>query len=197
MLKPENDIGSTNSKDKILTPNYEKVIENLKRQIRSSFFFGKKSNLASFPSKSLDNTVISVIKDSQKMSTLTIATTTTSTRTDITLQANAKHMRPITVCSKFKPDCRPENTNIEFIGNVHYLNKICSKKLCVHKKTVQYLGGGNYQCPQCASQMPGPYNSPWRTNKLPFSDVSPSDLNFWWNAKKYPTRYCICVLPKK
>ena len=53
--------------------------------------------------------------------------------------------------SAFTPDCGNDNSTINLIGDVLCLNTKCSGRICLHKKTFQYLGRGDYQCPQCGS----------------------------------------------
>ena len=57
-----------------------------------------------FLSKIFSYTVISSFL--QKLSTLTIAKLTNSTKTDITLQRSLKWLRSFTMCNTFTPDCR-------------------------------------------------------------------------------------------
>ena len=52
------EIGFTKAKDELFSHCYKDIVEHLNRQIRLSFRFGKKTRLASFPSKSLNITVI-------------------------------------------------------------------------------------------------------------------------------------------
>ena len=87
----------------------------------------------------------------QKLSTLTIAKLTISTRIDITLQTSVKKLRAITMCSAFAPDCQYDNNTNILIGDVCYPNTKCSGKLCLHRKTFQSLGRSDYRSPQCAS----------------------------------------------
>ena len=65
--KPKIEIGFTKAKDELFSHCYKDIVEHLNRQIRSSFRFQKKTRLASFPSKSLNNTVINSFL--QKLST--------------------------------------------------------------------------------------------------------------------------------
>ena len=55
------------------------------------------------------------------------------------------------MCSAFNPDCGYDNSTIILIGDVYCRNAKCSGKLCLYKKTFQYLGRSDYQCPQCES----------------------------------------------
>ena len=107
------------------------------------------TNLAYFPSKSLNYTTINSFL--QKLSTLTIVKFTISTRTEITLQTSVKYLRAITMCSAFIPDCGYDNSTIVLFGDVSCPNTKCSGRICLHKKTFQSLGRSDYQCPQCAS----------------------------------------------
>ena len=86
-----------------------------------------------------------------KLSTVTIASFTTSTRTGVMVQTNRKELRAITMCNTFKPDYWYENDINKFLVSVHCPNKMCSGKLCVLKKAFQSLNISDYQCPQCAS----------------------------------------------
>ena len=56
--KPKFENGFTKAKDELFTLCYKDIVEQLNRQIRLSFRFEKKTRLASFPSKSLNITVI-------------------------------------------------------------------------------------------------------------------------------------------
>ena len=105
--------------------------------------------LASFPSKRLNYTAIIIFL--QKLSTLTIAKFTISTRTDTTLQTSVKELRAITMCGAFTLDCGYDNSTIILIVYVYCPNERCLGKLCLHKKTFQSLGRSDFQCPQCAS----------------------------------------------
>ena len=55
------------------------------------------------------------------------------------------------MCSAFTPDCGYDNSTIILIGDVYCPNTKCSGRICLHKKTFQFLGRSDYQCPQCAS----------------------------------------------
>ena len=85
--KPKVEIVSTKSEDNLFAHYYNDIIEHPNREIRLSFRFGN-NNLAYFPSKSLNYTAINLLL--QKLSILTIAKFTISTRTDITLQTSVK-----------------------------------------------------------------------------------------------------------
>ena len=105
--------------------------------------------LAYFPSKNLNYTAINLFL--RKLSTLTSAKFTISTRTDITLQTSVKQLRAITMRSAFTPDCGYDNSTIILIGDVYCPNTKCSGRLCLQKKTSPSLGRSDYQCPQCGS----------------------------------------------
>ena len=49
------------------------------------------------------------------------------------------------MCSAFNPDCGYGNSTIIFIRDVRFPNTKWSGKLCLHKKTIQSLGRGDYQ----------------------------------------------------
>ena len=98
--------------------------------------------LAYFPSKSLNYTAINLFL--QKLSTSAIVKFKIYTRTDITLQTSVKKLRAITICSAFTPDCGYDNSPIILIGDVYCPNTKCLVKLCLHKKTFQYLGRSDY-----------------------------------------------------
>ena len=101
------------------------------------------SNPTFFLSKSSRNAVI--ILHLEKLSTLTIAKMTTSTRTDIMLQTSMKLLRAITMCSTFTPDCRYDKSLINLITNVFCPNTMSSGILCLDKKTFHSLPGSDYQ----------------------------------------------------
>ena len=65
--EPKFEIGFTKAKDELFSHCYNDIVEHLNRQIRLSFQFVKKTRLASFPSKSLNLTVINSFL--QKLST--------------------------------------------------------------------------------------------------------------------------------
>ena len=65
--KPKFEIGFTKAKDELFSHCYKDIFELLNRQIRLSFRFEKKTRLVSFPSKSLNKTVINSLL--QKLST--------------------------------------------------------------------------------------------------------------------------------
>ena len=85
--KPKVESGSTKSKDNLFAPYYNDIIEHPNRQLRLSFRFGN-NNSCLFFIKSLNYTATNLLL--QKMSSLTVAKFTTSTRTDITLQIGVK-----------------------------------------------------------------------------------------------------------
>ena len=80
------EIGSTQSEDNPFAHYYNDIIEHPNRPIRLSFRFG--DNSCVFSIQSLNYTAINLFL--QKLSTLTIAKVTISTRNDITLQTNVK-----------------------------------------------------------------------------------------------------------
>ena len=92
--------------------------------------------LAYVPSKSFKYTAINLFL--QKLSTLTIAKFTISTRTDITLQTSVKQLRAITMCCAFTPDCGYDNGTIVLLRDVYCPNTKCSGKLCLLKKTFNF-----------------------------------------------------------
>ena len=56
--KPKFEIGFTKSKDELFSHCYKDLVEQLTRQVRLLFLFEKKTRLTSFPSKSLNITVL-------------------------------------------------------------------------------------------------------------------------------------------
>ena len=74
--------------------------------------------LAPFPSKSLNYRAINW--SLQKLSTLTIAKFTTSTRTDVAFRTSVKQLRAITMCSAFTPGSRYDKSNNKIIGKVYW-----------------------------------------------------------------------------
>ena len=122
--------------------------------------------LVYFPSKSLNYTAINLFL--RKLSTLTIAKITISTRTNITVETSVKYLRAITMCSAFTPDSGYEISPISLIGDVHCPNTKCSGKICLHIKTFQPLARSDYQCPQCASVC--------QVRNIPFEDQTNSFL---------------------
>ena len=65
--KPKFEIGFTKAKGELFSQCYKDIVEHLNRQIRLSFRVEKKTRLASFPPKSLNNTVTNSFL--QKLST--------------------------------------------------------------------------------------------------------------------------------
>ena len=85
--KPKIEIGCTKSKDYLLAPYYNDIIEHPNRQIRLSFRFGNKNSCVfSLKKFELHGNQLFL----QKLSTLTIAKFTISTRTDITFQTSVE-----------------------------------------------------------------------------------------------------------
>ena len=64
--KPKFEVGFTQTKDELFSQCYKDIVEHLNRQFRLSFRF-EKTRVVSFPSKSLNNTVI--LSFLQKLST--------------------------------------------------------------------------------------------------------------------------------
>ena len=71
----------------------------------------------------------------------------------------------------FTPDCRCDKGNIKLIGKVFCPNTMCSGILCLHKKTLQSLGRGDYQCLQGESMC--------LVRKIPFKEQTTS--YFFWS----------------
>ena len=106
----------------------------------------KRTRLVSFPSKSLNITVINSFL--QKLSTWVTAKSKISTRIDLSLPKSVTFFRAITMCST---DCAYDDSTINLIGAVYCPNTKCSGRICLHKNTFQSLGRSDYQCPQCGS----------------------------------------------
>ena len=106
----------------------------------------KRTRLVSFPSKSLNITVINSFL--QKLSTWVNAKSNISTRIDFLLPTSVIFFSAITMCST---DFAYDNSDIIIIGDGYCPNTKCLGKLCLHKKTFQSLGRSDYQCPQCGS----------------------------------------------
>ena len=85
--KPKIEIGSTESEGNLFAQYYKKPL-NIQLDIIVHRSELETTNMASFPSKILNHTAIK--KFSQKLSILTIAQFTISTRTDITLKTIVK-----------------------------------------------------------------------------------------------------------
>ena len=66
------------------------------------------------------------------------------------LETSVKWLRAVTMFSAFNPDCGYDNSTIIFNRDVRFPITKCSGKLCLHKKTIQSLGRGGYQCPPWA-----------------------------------------------
>ena len=65
-------------------------------------------------------------------------------------------------------DCAYDKSAIIINGDVYCPNTKCLGKLCLHKKTFQYLGRSDYQCPQGASVC--------QVRNIPFEDQTNSFL---------------------
>ena len=91
------------------------------------------TKLASFPSKSLNITVINSFLE--KLSTRVTVKSILSTRIDFLLLTSVTRLRAITMCSAFTPDCGYDKSTIILIGHVYCPNTKCSGKLCLHKNT--------------------------------------------------------------
>ena len=144
--KPKFEIGFTKAKDELFTHCYKDIAEHLNRQIRIAFRF-EKNKTCVFSIKSLNITLINSFL--QKLSTWVTAKSNISTRIDILLLTSVTFLRAITMCSVFTPDCGYDK--IIFFGDVYCPNTKCLGKLCLHKKTFQYLGRSDSQCQQCGS----------------------------------------------
>ena len=105
----------------------------------------------------------------QKLSILTVAKFTISTRTDIALQRSVKKVRAITMCSAFSSGSGYEYSKINLKGDVYCPNTKCSGKIYLHKKI--FLGRSHYQCPQCASVS--------QVRNIPFEDQTSSFFIVW------------------
>ena len=145
--KPKFEIGFTKAKDELFSHCYKDIVEHLNRQLWLSFRFEKKTRVVSFPTKSLNNTVI--ISFLQKLSTWVTAKSNISTRIDFLLltSVTCDKCGAITMCSAFSPHCGNDNSTIILIGDVYCPNTKCLGKLCLHKKTFQSLGRSDYQGP--------------------------------------------------
>ena len=134
LLKPKYEIGSTKSKDNLFARYNKDVFEFRKRQIHLPCRF-QNTIPACFPSIRLNYMAINLFL--QKLSTLTIAKLTTSTRTDITLPASVNKLKRITTCSAFTRDSWNKKNIINFIGSEYCPNGMCSEKFCLHEKNFQ------------------------------------------------------------
>ena len=162
--EPKFEVVFTKAKDELISHCHKDIVEHLSRQIQLSFRFEKKTRLVSFPSKSLNNTVINSFL--QKFSTWVTAKSNISTRIDFLLPTSVKFLRAITMCSAFTPECGQDNSTIILIGDVYCPNTKCLGKLCLHKMTFQSLGRSDYQCPQCESVC--------QVRNIPFEDQTSS-----------------------
>ena len=77
--------------------------------------------LVSFPVKISSYAVINLLFS--KLSNLSVAKVSISTKTAITLQTSVKKLRAFTMCSAFSPDCGYDNSTFNLIGDV-----FCPKK---------------------------------------------------------------------
>ena len=166
--KPKFEIGFRKAKEELFSHCYKDIIEHLNRQIRLSVRFEKKTRLASFASKRLNNTVINSFL--QKLSTWVTAKSNISTRINFLLLTIVTFLRAISICSAFTPDCGYDNSTIFLIGGVFCPNTNCSGKLCLHKKTFESLGSSDHQCSHCASVC--------QVRNIPFEDQRSS---FFWS----------------
>ena len=70
------------------------------------------------------------------------------------------------MCCAFTPDSGSDNSINILIGDLYCPNTKCSGRLCLHKKTFQFLGRSDCQCPQCASVC--------QVRNIPFEDQTSS-----------------------
>ena len=70
------------------------------------------------------------------------------------------------MCSAFNPDCGYDNSSIILIGDVYCPNTKYLGKRCLHKKTFQSVGRGDYQRPHCGSMC--------QVRNIPFEDQTNS-----------------------
>ena len=128
-LKPKIESESAMSRGNLFAYCYERYNQISKYTNCFSFRF-ERTLPASFPSKSLNYIVITSY--SHSLSSLTIAKIITSPGTDI--MTTVKNMIAISICSTFKPDCRPDRSKFELTGIVHCPNKTCSGNSACPKK---------------------------------------------------------------
>ena len=93
LLQPKFEVGFKKAKDEVFSHCYKDIVEQLNRQIGLSFRCEKKTRLASFPSKSLNITVINSFL--QKLSTWVTAKSIISTRIDLLLLTSLTFLRAI------------------------------------------------------------------------------------------------------
>ena len=100
--KPKFEIGFTKVKDELFSHCYKDIASICTDKFE--YLSGlKRTRLASFPSKSLNITVINSFL--QKVSTWVTAKSIISTRIDFLLLTSVTFLRATTMCSAFTPDC--------------------------------------------------------------------------------------------
>ena len=145
----------------------------------------KRTRLASFPSKSLNNAVINSFL--QKLSTWVNAKSNISTRIDFLLLTSVTFLRAITMCSVFNPDYWYNNSTIFLIGDVYCPNTKCLGKLCLHKKT-SISRQKRLSMPAVRVCVTSAQYSFWRSNKFLFLVVWSWGLRCWRELE-------MCIVP--
>ena len=121
--KPKFEIGFTKAKDELFSHCYQDALEHLNRLFRLSLRFGK-TRFASFPSKSINITVINSFL--QELSTWVTAKSNISTWIDFLLLTNVIFLRAVTMCSALNLDSLYDNSSIFFIEDVNCPTTKCS-----------------------------------------------------------------------
>ena len=160
LLNTKTEIRSRKSIDNDFDHYFKDNNEHSNRLFRLSLLILNCNKSSLFSMKSLNYAVINSYL--LKLSTLTIAIFTFSTKTDITLQTSLKSLRASTIWSKFTPDCRYDNIIIKLFGNVHCPNEMRFGKLCLNKKIFQPLSRCDHQCSQ--------YTSSPQVRNIPFEE---------------------------
>ena len=135
----------------------------------------------SFPSQSLNNTVINSFL--QKLSTWVTAKSNISTRIDFLLLTSVTFLRAITMCNAFTPDCGYNNSTVFLIGDVYCRNTTCLGKLCLHKKKLSSSRQKRLSMPATRICVPGAEYSFWRSNNFLFLVAWSRRLQFWRESK--------------
>ena len=157
--KPKLEIGHTKAKE-LFSHCYKHIVEHLNRQFDYRAVL-KRTRLASFPSNSLNNTLINSFL--QKLSTWVAAKSIISTGIDFLLLTSVKFLRAIrTYDSNIPAHVLYQNESIvELIADVICRKKKCGEENCVYLTSFEEINRSTYefkQCKACSHVLNIPFN---------------------------------------
>ena len=158
--KPKIEIAFTKAKDELFSHCYKYIVVHLNRQIRLSFRFQKNKTCVKKFEQYGDQFILTEVVNMSYREIKHLYKNRFLVLTSVTF------LRAITMCSAITPNCGYDNSTTVLIGDVYCPNTKCLGKLCVQKKTLESLGGSDYQCPQCASVC--------QVRNIPFEDQTNS-----------------------